>query len=40
MPYEITLLYLPGCHPADNDIPALATAEAGTRFRDPEGMQG
>ena len=27
------------CHPAE-DIPALTPAEAGTRFSDPEGMQG
>jgi len=41
MPYEITQRYLPGCHPAEvRDFPAFTPAEAGTRFSDPEGMQG
>ena len=28
------------CHPAAVTFPAFATAEAGTRFSDPKGMQG
>ena len=35
--YGITQCYLP---PGRADIPALTTAEAGTRFSDPGGMQG
>jgi len=37
MPYGITQCYLP---PGRGDIPAFTTAEAGTRLRDPGGMQG
>jgi len=37
MPYGITQCYLP---PGRGDIPALTSTEAGTRFCDPEGMQG
>ena len=28
------------CHPAEVTFPPLTPAEAGTRFSDPEGMQG
>jgi len=38
VPYGITQCYLP---PGRGDIPAFThTAEAGTRFSDPGGMQG
>ena len=37
VPYGITQCYLP---PDRVDIPALTQAEAGTRFSNPEGMQG
>ena len=37
IPYGITQRYLP---PGRGDIPAFTTAEAGTRFSDPGGMQG
>jgi len=37
MPYRITQCYLP---PGRGDFPAFTPAEAGTRFSDPEGMQG
>jgi len=37
MPYEITQCYLP---PGSSDFPAFTPADAGTRFRDPRGMQG
>ena len=37
MPYGITQCYLP---PSRGDIPAFTPAKAGTRFSDPEGMQG
>ena len=37
MPYGITQCYLP---PGRGDIPAFTTAEAGTQFSDPRGMQG
>ena len=36
MPYGITQCYLP---PDRGDIPALTSAEAGTRLSDPGGMQ-
>jgi len=28
------------CHPAEVTFPAFTPAEAGSRFSDPEGMQG
>jgi len=37
IPYGITQCYLP---PGTDDFPAFTPAEAGTRFGDPEGMQG
>jgi len=37
LPYGITQCYLP---PGRGDFPAFTLAEAGTRFSDPEGMQG
>jgi len=37
LPYGITQCYLP---PGRGDFPAFTSAEAGTRFSDPEGMQG
>jgi len=37
MPHGITQCYLP---PGRGDIPALTSAEAGTRLSDPRGMQG
>jgi len=37
LPYGITHCYLP---PGRGDFPAFTPAEAGTRFSDPEGMQG
>jgi len=37
VPCRIKQCYLP---PGRGDIPALTTAEAGTRFSDPGGMQG
>jgi len=37
MPHGITQCYLP---PGRGDIPALTSAEAGTRLSDPGGMQG
>ena len=37
MPHGITQCYLP---PGRSDIPALTSAETGTRLSDPEGMQG
>jgi len=37
IPYVITQCYLP---PGRNDFPAFIPAKAGTRFNDPEGMQG
>jgi len=37
LPYGITQCYLP---PGRGDFPAFTPAEAGTRFSDPEGMQG
>jgi len=37
MLYRITQCYLP---PDRGDIPAFTPAEAGTRLRDPGGMQG
>jgi len=37
MPYEITQCYLP---PGIGDFPAFTSAEAGTRFSNPGGMQG
>jgi len=37
VPYGITQCHLP---PGRGDIRALTPAEAGTRFSDPEGMQG
>jgi len=37
VPYGITQCYLP---PGRGDIPAFTTAEDGTRFSDPGGMQG
>jgi len=37
MPYGITQCYLP---PGRGDFHAFTPAEAGTRFSDPEGMQG
>jgi len=37
MPYGITQWYLP---PGSGNFPAFNTAEAGTRFCDPGGMQG
>jgi len=37
LPYGITQCYLP---PGRGDFPAFPPAEAGTRFSDPEGMQG
>jgi len=37
IPYGITQCYLP---PGRGDFPAFTPAEAGTRFSDPEEMQG
>jgi len=37
MPYKITQCYL---SLGSGDFPAFTTAEAGTRFNDPEGMKG
>jgi len=37
IPYGITQCYLP---PGRGDFPAFTPAEAGTRFSDPERMQG
>jgi len=37
MPYMRSQCYLP---PGRGDFPAFTPAEAGTRFRDPGGMQG
>jgi len=37
LPYGITQCYLP---PGRGDFPAFTPAEAGTRFNNPEGMQG
>jgi len=37
IPYGITQCYLP---PGRGDFPAFTPDEAGTRFSDPEGMQG
>jgi len=37
LPCGITQCYLP---PGSSDFPAFTPAEAGTRFSDPEGMQG
>jgi len=37
IPYGITQCYLP---PGRGDFPIFTAAEAGTRFSDPEGMQG
>jgi len=37
LPYGITQCYLP---PGRGDFPAFTPAEAGTRFSDPEEMQG
>jgi len=37
IPYGITQCYLP---PGRSDFPVFTPAEAGTRFSDPEGMQG
>ena len=37
MPYGITQCYLP---PGCGDFPAFTPVKAGTRFSDPEGMQG
>jgi len=37
MPYGITQCNLP---PGSGDFPAFTPTEAGTKFSDPEGMQG
>ena len=37
LPYRITQCYLPPCR---GDFPVFAPAKAGTRFSDPETMQG
>ena len=37
MPYGITQCYLPPCR---GNFPAFTPSEAGTRFSDPERMQG
>jgi len=37
MPHGITQCYLP---PGSSDFPAFTSAESGTQFSDPVGMQG